>query len=197
MKKSHFIGPFILIAAAAFLLRSIFVFAEGGAPPPGEMLGQSRNFDWVQHTQRTMDELKVKLNLTSGQMAAWDNWSRGVIKDARQQVEQNKTRHKEKSVKAKPAVADTTPERMSRGIERLRARTIWMQAHLVELDAALVRTKTFYNALDTNQKTIFDLFWHEIYHRVSGHDDDWSMHENEGSYPDAVMGEFDNAANGY
>ena len=184
MKKSYLIGQCILVAAGAFLLQSVPVFAHGGVPPPpGGMAEHSRNFDWIQHTQRTMDELKSKLNLAPEQMTAWDTWSRGVIKDDQQQLEQKKSRHEEKSGRAKPTAADTTPERMARWIERLRAETNWMQEHLLQLEAALVRTKAFYNTLDTNQKTIFDLFWHDLYHRVSGYDDDWGMHEYEDSRP--------------
>lgn len=54
------------------------------------------------------------------------------------------------------------------GIACLRAETTWMQAHLVQLEAAQVHTKTFYDVWDSNQKTIFDLFWHVMYRRVSG-----------------------------
>jgi hypothetical protein len=193
MKKPYLIGQCILVAVGAFLLQSVSVFAEGsGSPPPGGMAEHSRNFDWIQHTQRTMDELKGKLNLAPEQMAAWNTWSRGVIKDAQQQLEQKKSGHEKKNDRTKPMITDTTPERMARGIERLRAETIWMQEHLVQLDAALVRTNAFYNKLDTNQKTIFDLFWHELYHRVSGHDDDY-----EGSHPNSMMGEYDDPSGGH
>jgi hypothetical protein len=195
MKKSSLIGQCVLVAAGAFLLQSVPVFAdEGLPPPPGGMAEHGRNFNWAQHTQRSLDELKGKLNLAPEQMAAWDTWSRGVIKDARQQLEQKKSEHEEKAGKAKPA-DDTTPERMARGIEHLRAETNWMQEHLVQLEAAQVRTKAFYNTLNTNQKTIFDLFWHELYHRVSGHDDGYGMHEHEGSGP--MMGRHESPACGH
>lgn len=42
----------------------------------------------------------------------------------------------------------------------------WMEAHLERLNAAQVRTKTFYDALDTEQKTIFDLFWTVMHQRT-------------------------------
>jgi hypothetical protein len=144
------------------------------------MAGPSGNFNWMQHTQRTLDELKAKLNLAPGQMPAWDMWSSGVITDARQQLEQRKPRHE---AKAKAATGGTTPEQMASGIERLRAETSSMQEHLVQLEAAQVRTQAFYNGLDTNQKTIFDLFWHEVYHTVSGHHDGPGMQGHEGSGP--------------
>ena len=73
----------------------------------------------------------------------------------------------------------TTPERMARGIARLRAETATMQDHLTQLEAAQVRTKALYDTLSTNQKTIFDLFWHGVYHRVF-RQDEGGMHEHEG-----------------
>ncbi|MDR3454637.1 MAG: Spy/CpxP family protein refolding chaperone [Rhodoferax sp.] len=182
MKKSSLIGRCVLIAASTLLLQSAPVFAEEGAPPPpAGIAGSSRNFDWVQHTQRTLEELKGKLHLAPEQMPAWDTWSRGVMKDAHQQLEQRQSGFEEKGGRAKPAADPTTPERMARGIERLRAETKWMQEHLVQLEAAQVRTEAFYNTLSTDQKTIFDLFWHEFYHRVSGPDGGWSMREHKGS----------------
>lgn len=197
MKKTNLIGQCVLVAASTLLLQSAPVLAEEGVPSQiGGMAGRSRNFDWVQHTQHTLDELKGKLNLAPEQMTAWDTWSRGVIKDAQQQLEKKKSGHEEKGGRAKPTDG-TTPERMARGIERLRAETNWMQEHLVQLEAAQVRTKAFYNALSTNQKTIFDLFWREIYHRASGHDDGWGMHEHEGSGPGSMMGEHEGRASGH
>jgi LTXXQ motif family protein len=195
MKKFSLIDQCALVAASMLLLQSVPVFAaERLPPPPGGMAGHSRNFDWVQHTQRTLVELKGKLNLAPEQMTVWDSWSRGVIKDAHQQLEQTKSGHEEKGGGAKPTADGTTPDRMAREIELLRAETNWMQEHLVQLEAAQVRTRDFYNTLGTNQKTIFDLFWHEVHHRVSGHDNSWGMHGNEG--PDSMMGEHKGPASG-
>jgi hypothetical protein len=137
-----------------------------------------------------VDELKGKLNLGPEQTAAWDTWSAGVTKDAQRQFEQKKSWLEEKGVRGKPTTDGTTPERMARGIERLRAEAKWMQEQLVQLEAAQVRTKTFYNTLATNQRTIFDLFWHEVHHRVSGHDDDWGMSDG------PVPGEYEGPVSG-
>jgi hypothetical protein len=197
MKKSSLINQCVLVAAGTLLLQSVPAFAaERLPPPPGGMAGHSRNFDWVQHTQRTLDELKVMLTLAPEQMTAWDTWSRGVIKDAHQQLEQKKSGHEEKGGRAKPTADGTTPERMAGEIERLRAESNWMQEHLVQLEAAQVRTKAFYNTLGTNQKTIFDLFWHEVYHRVSGHSNGWGMQEHKGSDPGSMMGGHEGSASG-
>lgn len=179
MKKSNMFGQCILVAVGALLLQAAPVFAdEGSSVKSGGMETMNRHFDWVQHTQRGLDELKHKLNLAPEQIGAWDTWSHGVVDDARQQLEQRKFQHEEKGPKAKPMADETTPERMADGIAHLRTETKWMQEHLVRLEAAQARTAAFYNTLSVNQKTIFDLFWKEMHHRVSGHGDGMGMHEH-------------------
>lgn len=178
------------VAFGALLLQCAPAFADAAsttsAPPPtpaGAARWQGHRFDWVQHTQHTLNELKAKLNLTPAQSAAWDTWSGGVMRDAHQQYEQRKPWMEEKRAEAMPSTEVTTPERMARGIEQLRARTAWMQEHLAQLEAAQVRTKDFYDALDKNQKTIFDLFWHEMHHRSAGDDEGWGGCNHEGYGP--------------
>jgi len=168
MQKAGLIRYGALFAAAFALYCTAAVAGQAAPATPQRMPAHSRGFDWIQHTQRTLEELKGKLNLAPGQMAAWDTWSAGVMKDAHQQLEQKKTWLEESGESEKSPADGTTPDRMARGIERLRAETEWMQEHLKQLEAAQVRTKTFYDALDTNQKTIFDLFWHEVDHRAGG-----------------------------
>jgi hypothetical protein len=175
MKKTRLIGQCMLIAASVLLLPSARVFANPEVPPSGGMAEHSSNFDWIKHTQRTLDHLKGKLNLTPEQMPAWETWSTGVTTDANQQLEKDKTGSDEKASTPKARTDETTPERMAHGIERLRAQTDWMQAHLVRLEAAQVRTKTFYDALSTDQKTIFDLFWNGMHYRTTGHGG-WDTH---------------------
>lgn len=168
----------VWMAAGMWLLQCAPALAD--TPPSGsapERAAYGPNFDWIGHTRQTLDELKVKLNLAAGQAAAWDAWSAGVLKDAQQQLEQKKPWLEEKPHAAKRAAEETTPERMAREIERLRAQSTWMQEHLVQLEAALTRTKTFYDGLDRNQKTIFDLYWHEVHHRAAGHDHGLGTHE--------------------
>lgn len=181
MTKSKMFGYWMVVAVGALLLQTTPAFADVGSPmKSGGMAGKNQTFDWIQHTQHTLDELKSKLNLAPEQMAAWDTWSRGVLKDGHQQLEQKKSEREEKGVKAKPIDEGTTPEQMADGIARLRAETSWMEEHLARLEAAQARTAVFYNTLGINQKTIFDLFWHEMHHRVSGHDGPWGMHEHDG-----------------
>lgn len=170
MNKSSVIGQCMLIAASVFLLPSTRVFANPPMSPQGGMFHHFQDFDWVKHTQQTLDDLKAKLNLKPEQMPAWETWATGVIADANQQLEEDKTRRDEMASSKQALIDETTPERMAKGIERLRAQTKWMQAHLVRLDTAQARSKTFYDALEAEQKTIFDLFWTVMHHRNAGYD---------------------------
>ncbi|HYB51635.1 MAG TPA: Spy/CpxP family protein refolding chaperone [Burkholderiaceae bacterium] len=171
MKMSPSIRARILVAAAA-LLPGVCAFAadpSGGAPQPMAPQGmapQERRFDWFEHTQQTLGELKAKLNLAPGQTAAWNSWSAGVLADAKQQLTRMKDREEKMGEGPRAWAQGTTPERMARGIERLRAEIERMQAHLTQLEAAQGRTLAFYNQLDANQKTIFDLFWQEVHYRM-------------------------------
>jgi len=188
--NSNLIRRCILLAAGALLLQSIPALADKSPPHPVGAPGYIVNFDWVKHTQRTIDELKGKLNLTPDQMAAWDTWSAGVMSDARQQIEGNKA-WQEAMGKAQAPASDATPDRMARGIERLRAEATEMQGHLARLEAAQVRTKSFYDKLDTNQKTIFDLYWQGVHHRDAGQGLGHGMHEGG---PGPVRGERERPA---
>ena len=190
MNKPSLICRCVLVAVSSLLLQSGPVFAEDGAALSAPaMAGHMRNFNWVQHTQRTLEELKVKLNLSPQQMAVWNTWSGGVMKDAHQQYEPRKSGHQEKGGKAKSMADGPTPERMAHEIERLRDATKWMQEHLVQLEAAQLRTKEFYDALDTNQKTIFDLFWHKVHLRAISDDDGRGMPEPQRFGPVPTMRE--------
>jgi hypothetical protein len=174
MNRSRLIGLCVLIAASVLLSPSTSVFANPSMTMPGAMAQQQPDFDWLEQTQQTLDDLKGKLDLKPEQLPAWDAWATAVMADAHQQLE--------KGTGAVGAMApaqnmlndETTPERMARGIAILRAQADWMQAHLVRLDAAQVRTKTFYETLDKEQKTIFDLFWTVIHHRAN-EQNDWPM----------------------
>jgi len=166
-----FVPLFALAMLAVFLAPAMSASAHEELPPmSGASIDHDQHFDWMMHTQRTLGELKVKLNLTPAQLGQWDTWSQGVLDDGKQQLAQKKTERDQTRIESKAIEGETTPEKMARGIARLKSETAWMQQHLVQLEAAQVRTSVFYGTLDTNQRTIFDLFWHELYHRISGHD---------------------------
>ncbi|PMU97111.1 Spy/CpxP family protein refolding chaperone, partial [Pseudomonas sp. MPBD4-3] len=145
-------------------------FGPGAGAGQGGMFRHASNFDWVKHTQQTLEELKGKLSLKPEQMPAWETWAAGVIADANQQVEKGNAAATDKASARQALKDETTPQRMAKGIERLRTQTSWMQAQLVRLDAAQARTQTFYDALDAQQKTIFDLFWTVMHHRIADQD---------------------------
>jgi len=168
---SQVIASFLLALLAVFLMPALSASAIEELPPmPGTGMELGQHFDWMMHTQRTLGELKEKLNLAPAQLAGWNTWSQGVLDDGKQQLALKKSEHEQKLLESKAASSETTPEKMARGIERLKSETAWMQQHLMQLEAAQLRTSVFYGTLDTNQRTIFDLFWHELYHRISGHD---------------------------
>lgn len=180
MNKPRLLGQCLLIAASVLLLPSTGAFANpampglGLGPGQGGMFRHASNFDWVKHTQQTLEELKGKLSLKPEQMPAWETWAAGVIADANQQVENDNPAATDKASARQALKDETTPQRMAKGIERLRTQTSWMQAQLVRLDAAQARTQTFYDALDAQQKTIFDLFWTVMHHRIADQDG-WRM----------------------
>ncbi len=142
--------------------------ATDQAMPPQGVTGQAR-FDWIKHTQVTLDELKTKLNLNPTQIPAWDTWTAGVVGDAHNQLLMHADDCHHGMRHHSAWINESTPDQMTHGIACLRAEMTRMQEHLVQLEAAQVRTKIFYDTLGPNQKTIFDLFWHEMYHRASGH----------------------------
>jgi hypothetical protein len=174
MNKPRLLGQCLLIAASVLLLPSTGAFANPAMPGlglgQGGMFRHASNFDWVKHTQQTLEELKGKLSLKPEQMPAWETWAAGVIADANQQVEKGNAAATDKASARQALKDETTPQRMAKGIERLRTQTSWMQAQLVRLDAAQARTQTFYDALDAQQKTIFDLFWTVMHHRIADQD---------------------------
>lgn len=180
MNKPRLLGQCLLIAASVLLLPSTGAFANpampglGLGPGQGGMFRHASNFDWVKHTQQTLEELKGKLSLKPEQMPAWETWAAGVIADANQQVENDNPAATDKASARQALKDETTPQRMAKGIERLRTQTSWMQAQLARLDAAQARTQTFYDALDAQQKTIFDLFWTVMHHRIADQDG-WRM----------------------
>lgn len=110
--------------------------------------------DPVARTTRRLDDLGEKLNLKSPQQVAWQTYSAAIIAQARvrkHQWEQMRVAHHA------PRENLTTPERMAKIADRLRQASGRMSQLASE-------TKTFYDQLGPEQKTIFDLYakagWH-------------------------------------
>jgi hypothetical protein len=168
MKNARLTGPRLALALTLCLSPASAVLAQPAAPA----VAASPSVDWLVHTRRTLEDLRGKLNLGGSQKAAWDAWSAGVIRDAQEQVNPRRPNPDVPSAPPSATLNDTTPQRMARSLRDMRADLVWLQQQVVQLEAAQARTQTFYDGLDRNQKTIFDLFWHELHHRLSGHDDD-------------------------
>jgi len=188
MKNPGVLRRSLWIGASVLSLFGLPAIADPGPLiPANQMSSHHGTMDWIQHTRSTLAELKVKLSLTSQQIPGWEIWSEGVTTDAHQQLESTKNLREEKVTGPLSFENATTPEQMTRGINRLHAEIDWMEGHVVRLEAAQARTQTFYETLDTNQKTIFDLFWHEMYHRSSGHDENTGDDEDVSAGAGAMM----------
>ncbi|MDE1941870.1 MAG: Spy/CpxP family protein refolding chaperone [Betaproteobacteria bacterium] len=183
------IQKLILIAGSALLLQQSPLWAAEKAPasqPPAASApsapggwGSFGPVDWVGHTERMLGDLKTKLDLTAAQQPAWDTWSHEVLDNVKAQTE--KVRHwREAHMKLGPMEDPahsslSTPDRMARGLEHMRAEIKRMQDHVALLETALANTKKFYGTLDAKQKTIFDLYWQQSYqggwigHGMMGH----------------------------
>jgi hypothetical protein len=191
MKNLLPLGRRFIVVAAFLLIQTGSAFGQdkvGSRPPPGS--SSVHRFDWLEHTRHTLAELESKLNLAPAQHAPWDEWSAGVLQDAHTQL--NAHRDGGGGGRTEPVAyseEQTTPQQMATGIAHLRIEINAMQSHLAELEAAQIRTQAFYDKLDTNQKTIFDLFWHEMYHRSAGHDEGWGIDDHEEFAPGTNRGE--------
>ncbi len=157
------IHKIVLVVAGMLLHQFVFAMANDCLTfPMGNSQGQTHITDKMQQVLHGLDELKAKLNLATGQNEAWNAWSAGVNENARHQFERMEAWHEKHKALPQPTIEDTTPERMARRIEHLRARTAFMQENLARLEAAQARTKIFYDQLDINQKTIFDLYMQQM-----------------------------------
>jgi hypothetical protein len=190
MKNLVLPGRLFIVVAAIVLLQAGSAFGQDkvGAPAASGPSSAHR-FDWLEHTRRTLAELESKLNLAPAQHAPWEEWSAGVLKDAHTQLNAHRDGGEGGRTEAVHSEEQTTPQQMATGVARLRIQINAMQSHLAELEAAQLRTQAFYDKLDTNQKTIFDLFWHEMYHRAAGHDEGWGIDDHEEFAPGTNRGE--------
>ncbi len=186
----------MLVAAAALSLQGLPAHAADTATPPPPPAAMQEGWsgysevNWVDHTQRMLADLKTKLNLSGDQQAAWNTWSSGVVDNVRAQTEKIRAwhdAHAKLGPMSDPAHAHlTTPERMSQGLEHMKTEIKRMQDHVALLELALNHTKTFYETLNPDQKTIFDLYWQQSYqggwigHSTMEHDSTHDGHMESG-----------------
>ena len=177
---------------------SISVLADTGTPSSASVPASSASAPapvarhkahysdmWIQHSQAMLLDMKEQLNLIPAQQEGWKVWSSDVLSITQSQTEG--IRHwRAEHEKEDRATADharvSTPERMAHGLNHMRLEVERMQDHLSLLEKLRASTKKFYDALDTNQKTIFDLYWQQAYavgstlgHPMCGHGEGMGM----------------------
>ncbi|NDU85072.1 MAG: Spy/CpxP family protein refolding chaperone [Ferrovum sp.] len=170
-KITALLGALVLSQAAST------VWAETGSatapPPPVAPAPMAKPHphenEWVRHSKAMLVDMKERLNITPEQADAWKAWSGDVASITQSQTERIdhwRAEH-EKRDNAAHGMEDharmTTPERMNHGLEHMRVEIQRMQDHVALLEKLQASTQKFYDVLDTNQKTIFDLYWQQAY----------------------------------
>ncbi|MDB5825083.1 MAG: hypothetical protein JWR21_3787 [Herminiimonas sp.] len=117
------------------------------------------NHDPVAGTQKRLEQLKQKLNLKPAQQASWDTFANATIANARARA----VAHEKMEGKGqRDRQSMSTPERM----EKMAA---MMRANADSLSKAAADTKTFYDGLSVEQRTIFDLTAQKAWKGRMGH----------------------------
>ena len=167
--------------AGLMLMGSVVAWADGGGaasvPPPPlgttapAKTSHATNDPWIQHTEGMLEDMKLRLNLSEGQQAAWKVWSGDVLTITREQTERVdhwRNEHDKRSMAQARTLEGhhhlTTPERMTHGLEHMQLEVQRLQDHVALLQKLQATTQVFYDKLDTDQKTIFDLYWQQAYH---------------------------------
>ncbi|EQD73656.1 conserved hypothetical protein, secreted [mine drainage metagenome] len=184
---------------------SLAVLADAGTPPSASAPAPSASVPapvvqhkahhahhpdmWMQHSQAMLLDMKEQLNLTAAQLEGWKAWSGDVLSITQAQTERIhhwRAEHEKKALEEDRATADharvSTPERMAHGLDHMRLEVERLQDHLALLEKLQASTQKFYDTLDTNQKTIFDLYWQQAYavgstmgHPMCGHGEGMGM----------------------
>ncbi|WP_298157987.1 hypothetical protein [Ferrovum sp.] len=188
------------LLAAMAMGSSLAALADTGAPPSASAPAPSATSApapvaqhkahhvhhsdmWVQHSQAMLQDMKEQLNLTPAQQEGWKAWSGDVLSITKAQTERIhhwRAEHEKKALEEDRATADharvSTPEHMAHGLDHMRLEVERLQDHLSLLEKLQASTQKFYDTLDTNQKTIFDLYWQQAYavgstmgHPMCGH----------------------------
>jgi periplasmic protein CpxP/Spy len=141
--------------------------ADAPQPPMKEYQESPRREmkDPVVVVQRHLDTLAQKLNLQPSQQDAWHTFSASMIKRAQEFAQARQAR---RCGHESPAKDVSTPERLDKLAARMRVRAD-------RLAALASDTRTFYDQLSQDQKTIFDLLTKKLMHR---HRNDGERHWN-------------------
>ena len=140
-----------IVAVAGLCLASIALVnaADSQRAPVSERTPAFKHAprDPVARTQKRLDNLSKKLNLTPAQQAAWANYSSAMLKLAQERAQEMEKRRSADRSKLGDMSA---PERLENMATRMRAGA-------ERLSKLASDTKTFYAELNPAQKTIFDL----------------------------------------
>lgn len=147
MKKSIItaclLSGFLITGTASYAV------AQGTQPTVNGAKGNAHSQqEPVPATQKRLTELKQKLNLKPSQQTAWDTFSSGL---AAQATLRTQSKEKMKGALGPDYENLSTPEKMEKMVVMMRS-----NADFLSKTASI--TKTFYDGLSTEQKTIFDLF---------------------------------------
>lgn len=141
----------LVALAISFYLASFgpAIAADAATIPPASSAQATSHAprDPVAWTQKRLDSLNKKLNLTSAQQSAWSNYSAAILKLAQERTQERAQWKAERS----QAAEMSAPAKL----ERFAAR---MRAGANRLDKLAADTKAFYTVLSSEQKTIFELF---------------------------------------
>lgn len=138
-----------LIAGLMFTGMTSYAAAPATQPPLTGIKGSaSQEKDPVPATQKRLAEMKQKLNLKPAQQAAWNTFSGDLAAQATMRAQ---SKEKMKETLGPDYENLPTPEKMQKMVVIMRS-----NADFLSKTASI--TKTFYDGLSTEQKTIFDLF---------------------------------------
>lgn len=137
---------------ALILISSALTLASASAADcPGPQCGDTgvmpqgkQKMDSVAYTNKRLSELKDKLNITPAEEPAWQTFADKVNAQAKATAALHEKMRGEMN---SPGL--TTPDRMAKMAEFLKTRS----QHMAAMSEV---TRTFYNALTPEQKTIFD-----------------------------------------
>ena len=184
MKSRSFSYHIVSIAVVSLLSAQTSVWADATTPATpvapvashnthsandNSMESMDKEFSdyWLARNKSMLNSLKPKLNLQPDQKGAWDSWAGAITDVAKAQLKNITELHQKHMAVGGMDESNkhnlSTPQRMSLGIEHLQIEIKKLQAHIDQLQLAQSSTEQFYNVLDTNQKTIFDLYWQKTY----------------------------------
>lgn len=151
------------LAVAGILIAGLGNLNAADAPQPAMMRGGNTPHhamqDPVAAAQTRLDKLGSKLNLKSSQQDAWKTFSATMVKHAQEHAQEmekwapgERAKHEDL---ATPDKMDAMAARMRKGADRL--------------SKLAGDTKIFYDQLSPEQKTIFDLYAKNAWHKRMPH----------------------------